>query len=150
MLILNELQVLSKGVDSFPQHACATKGKLTRITCEYQYDHHHVFKEAFMFFYDVSPKQLNILQKHPKENWPVPPTQHGLTKHVPAVNPSCVGTHSFEIVHNPALFIRNFTKVHGLPQSAAKNGRAQNRPIFFYSFMELYTRLSTQSMWKHA
>ena len=123
MLILGKLQVLSKGADSLPQHARATKGKRTRITCEYQYDHRHVCKEAFMFLHDVGPKQLKNLQKHLKENGPVP-RQHGLTGRVPAT------THPFEVVHDAALFIRNFAEVHGLPQPAARSGRAQNPPIF--------------------
>ena len=49
-------------------------------------------------------KQLKNLQKHLRENGPVP-REHGLTGRVPAT------TYPYEIVHDAVHFIRNYSGI---------------------------------------
>ena len=123
MLILGKLQAISRVTDSI-QHARQSKaGKRKRVTCEYCFDDRVVCKDGFLFLHDVGTKQLKNLQKHLKANGPVP-REHGLTGHVPAT------TYPFEVVNDAAHFIRNYAEVFGIPQPAARSGRANNPPIY--------------------
>ena len=66
---------------------------------------------------------LKSLQKHLRANGPVP-REHGLVGHMPAT------TYAFEVVSDAAHFIRNFAECYGIPQPAARSGRASNPPIY--------------------
>ena len=128
MLILGKLQAISRVSDS-TQHARQSKaGKRKRVTCEYCFDDRIVCKDGFLFLYDLGTKQLENLQQHLKANGPVP-REHGLTGHVPAT------TYPFKVVNDAAHFIRNYAEVYGIPQPAARSGRANNPPIYLPAYL---------------
>ena len=123
MLVLGKLQVLSRTTES-THHARQTKlGKRKRVTCDYHFDHRNVCRDGFVFLHDMGTKQLKNLQKHFRENGPVP-RQHGLTGHAP------VTTYPYEIISEAIHFIRNHSGIFGIPQPAARSGRADNPPIY--------------------
>ena len=122
MLLLGKLQVMSRVGDTI-QHAGRAKLGEHRVTCDYRFDHRHVCKDSFMFLHDIGTKQLKNLQKHLQDNGPVP-RQHGLTGHAPAT------TYPYEITYDAVHFIRNYAEVFGIPQPAARSGRAVNPPIY--------------------
>ena len=127
MLILGKLPVITQSSDNI-KHANQTKtGKRQRHTCDYSFDHCCVCKDSFMFLHDIDTKQLKKqlknLQKHLQQHGPVP-HQHGLTGHVPAT------TYPYNVVSDAVHFIRNYAVINGIPQPAARSGRAQNPPIY--------------------
>ena len=123
MLILGKLQILSRGGSSV-QHANRVQpGKRKRVTCDYRFDYRSVCKDAFIFLHDMSTKQLNNLLKHLQNNGPIS-REHGLTGRMPAT------TYPFEVVSDGVHFIRNYAEVYGIPQPAARSGRAKNPPIY--------------------
>ena len=73
--------------------------------------------------HDIGTKQLKNLQKHLQNNGPIP-RQHGLMGRLPAT------TYPYDIVSESANFIRNYAEVYGIPQPAARSGRAKNPPIY--------------------
>ena len=52
------------------------------------------------------------------------PREHGLLGHVPAT------TYPFDVVSDAAQFIKNFAEINGIPQPAARSGRAKNPPVY--------------------
>ena len=123
MLILGKLHAITKSSDSV-QHARQSKPrKRKRVTCGYCFDDRLVCKDGFLFLHDLGTKQLKNLQKHLRANGPVP-REHGLVGHMPAT------TYPFEVVSDGAHFIRNFAECYGIPQPAARSGRASNPPIY--------------------
>ena len=123
MLILGKLQVLTRATDTI-QHARQSKlGKRQRITCDYSFDHRRVCRDAFLFLHNIGTKQLQNLRKHLQENGPVP-WQHGLVGRIPAT------TYRYEVVSDAVHFIRSYAEVFGIPQPAARSGRAKNPPIY--------------------
>ena len=63
------------------------------------------------------------LKSDKQDNGPVP-REHGLTGRMPAT------TYPYEIVNDGVYFIRNYAEVYGIPQPAARSGRAKNPPIY--------------------
>lgn len=123
MLILGKLQVLTRATDTI-QHARQSKlGKRQRVTCDYSFDHRRVCRDAFLFLHNIGTKQLQNLRKHLQENGPVP-WQHGLVGRIPAT------TYRYEVVSDAVHFIRSYAEVFGIPQPAARSGRAKNPPIY--------------------
>ena len=123
MLILGKLHVFSRTIDS-TEHARQVKlGKRKRVTCDYAFDHRHVCKSGFLLLHSIGTKQLKNLQKHLRENGPVP-REHGLTSRVP------VTTYPYEVVSDAVYFIRNHATIYGIPQPAARSGRAETPPIY--------------------
>lgn len=122
MFILGKLHAVIRTGST--EHARQKKaGKRKRATCEYSFDHRAVCKEGFLFLHDLGAKQLKNLQRHLKENGPVP-REHGVIGHVSAT------TYLFKVVSNAVHFIWLYAEVHGIPQPAARSGRAKNPPIY--------------------
>ena len=120
MLVLGKLQVLSRTTEA-THHARKTKlGKRKRVTCDYHFDHRNVCRDGFVFLHDMGTKQLKNLQKHFRENGPIP-RQQG---HAP------VTTYPYMIISGAIHFIRNHSGIFGIPQPAARSGRADNPPIY--------------------
>lgn len=108
MFILGKLHVLTRTVSTEHERQKKT-GKHKRATCEYSFNHHAVCKEGFLFLYDLGAKQFKTLQKHRKENGPVP-REHGLIGLIPAT------TYPFEVVSDAVHFIRlYYAEVQGIP-----------------------------------
>ena len=122
MLILGKMHVLSRAGES-TAHARKKGGKRQRITYNYAFDHRQVCKNAFIFLHDIGEKQLKNMVKHLKVNGLVPPV-HGNTGKLPST------TYPFEVVQDVLQFINNYADVHGLPQPAARHGRADTPPIY--------------------
>ena len=80
-------------------------------------------KDAFILLHDIGTKQLKNLQKHLRNNGPIA-REHGLIGRMPAT------TYPYSIVSEGARFIRNYAEVYGIPQPAARSGRAKNPPIY--------------------
>ena len=123
MLLLGKLQVISKAQDDTHHARQTTAGKRKRVTCEYAFDRRPVCRDGFLFLHNLGSKQLKNLQHHLKLNGPVP-REHGLLGHVPAT------TYPFDIVSDAAQFIKNFAEINGIPQPAARSGRAKNPPVY--------------------
>lgn len=86
-----------------------------------------------MFSYDIGTKQL---QAHFHNNGPIP-REHHLTGRMPAT------TYLYEIASD-GFFIRKYAEVYGIPQPAARSGRAKNPLIYLSASQNL--RLFIQSM----
>ena len=123
MLLLGKLQVISKAQDDTHHARQKTAGKRKRVTCEYAFDSRPVCRDGFLFLHNLGSKQLKNLQHHLKLNGPVP-REHGLLGHVPAT------TYPFDVVSDAAIFIKNFAEINGIPQPAARSGRAKNPPVY--------------------
>ena len=122
MLILGKLHLLSRAGES-TAHACKKGGKRQRITYNYAFDHRQVCKKAFIFLHDIGEKQLKNMSRHLKINGLVP-FVHGNSGKLPST------TYPFEVVQDVVHFINNPAEVHGLPQPAARSGRADTPPIY--------------------
>ena len=122
MLMLGKLHVLSRAGES-TTHARRKGPKRQRVTYSYAFDHRQVCKQAFIFLHDIGEKQLKNFTKHLKVNGPVP-IIHGNTGKMPST------TYPFEVVRDAVQFINNHAEVHGLPQPAARSGRAETPPIY--------------------
>ena len=118
MLVLRKLHVLSRATDS-TDHVRLGK----RVTCNYFFDHRPVCKASFLLLHDMGAKQLKNLQKHLRECGPVP-REHGLTGRAPATK------YPYETVMDAVSFIRHHAIVFGIPQPAARSGRANSPPIY--------------------
>lgn len=122
--LLGKLQVLGKGSDASVSHSRKTSSsKRQRITYQYAYDHRVVCKPAFCFLHCIGEKVLKNLQKHLKENG-ITPREHGNVGRQPR------NAFSFETVQKIVDFITNYATVFGLPQPAARRGRAAAAPIY--------------------
>lgn len=122
--LLGKLQVLGKGSDDSVSHARKTaSSKRQRVTYQYAYDHRVVCKEGFLYLHSIGEKVLKNLQKHLKENG-VTQREHGNKGRLPP------NAFSFETVQNIVDFIVNYATVFGLPQPAARRGRAGKAPIY--------------------
>lgn len=123
LILLGKLQVLTRASDTI-QHARKQKpGKRQRVTCDYKFDHRHVCRDGFLFLHDICTKHLKNLRKHLLDNGPVP-RQHGLVGHTPQ------NTYPYEVTYDAVHFIRNYAELFGIPQPAARRGRADNPPIY--------------------
>ena len=123
MLILGKLHVLSRNESSVHHANRVHPGKRKRVTCDYHFDYRSVCKDAFILLHDIGTKQLKNLQKHLRNNGPIA-REHGLIGCMPAT------TYPYSIVSEGARFIRNYAEVYGIPQPAARSGRAKNPPIY--------------------
>ena len=122
--LLGKLQVLGKGGDVPISHSRqASSSKRQRVTYQYAYDHRTICKAAFCFLHCIGEKVLKNLQKHLKDNGIVP-REHGNRGHLPS------NAFSFETVRNIIDFIVNYATVFGLPQPAARRGRASVAPVY--------------------
>jgi hypothetical protein len=127
MFILGKLHVMSRAGE-LTSHARKKGDKRQRVTFSYAFDHRQVCKQAFMFLHDLGEKQLKNIAKHLKSNGIVPPV-HGNTGKVPST------TYPFEVVRDVVQFISNHAEVHGLPQPAARRGRADTPPIYLTKYL---------------
>lgn len=123
LLILGKLQVLSRPNDTIKHARQAKPGKRQRVTCDYRFDHRQVCKDGFLFLHDIGTKHLKNLQKHLRENGPIP-REHGLAGRAPAT------MYPYEVTYDAVRFIRNYAEIYGIPQPAARRGRADNPPIY--------------------
>ena len=122
--LLGKLQVLGKGSDASISHArSTTSGKRQRITYQYAYDHRVVCKEGFLYLHCIGERVLKNLQKHLKENG-ITQREHGNKGRLPP------NAFSFESVQNIVDFIVNYATTFGLPQPAARRGRAGEAPVY--------------------
>ena len=118
--LLGKLQVLGKGTDASVSHARQTLStKRRRVTYQYAYDHRIVCKGAFCFLHCIGEKILKNLRKHLVDNG-VTPREHGNKGRLPP------NAFSFDTVD----FVTNYARVFGLPQPAARRGRASTAPIY--------------------
>lgn len=123
LILLGKLQVLTRASDTI-QHARKQKpGKRQRVTCDYKFDHRHVCRDGFLFLHDIGTKHLKNLRKHLLDNGPVP-RQHGLVGRTPQ------NTYPYEVTYDAVHFIRNYAELFGIPQPAARRGRADNPQIY--------------------
>ena len=122
--LLGKLQILSRGAEASVSHSRQTSStKRQRVTYQYAYDHRVVCKAAFCFIHCIGEKVLKNLSKHLKDNGVVP-REHGNKRRLP------LNSFSFETVQNMVEFIRNYATVFGLPQPAARRGRASTAPVY--------------------
>ena len=106
------------------KHARQPKpGKRQRVTCDYRFDHCQVCKGGFLFLHDIGTKHLKNLQEHLRENGPIP-REHGLAGRAPAT------MYPYEVTYDAVCFTHNYAEIYGIPQPAARRGRADNPPIY--------------------
>ena len=137
MLLLGKLQVCAAATDVVHHARKAFKAKRRRITYQYAFDSRSVCKSAFCFLHCTGVKTLKNLQHHLKENG-VAPRTHGNCGRLPP------NDFSFQTVNHIISFISNYAVVHGLPQPAAKCGRADSAPTYLPA-AEGYNILFTRS-----
>ena len=93
------------------------------MTYQYTYDHRVLCKEAFCFLHCIGEKILKNLQKHLKDNG-ITEREHGNKGRLPP------NAFTFETVRYIVDFILNYARVFGLPQPAARRGRASAAPVY--------------------
>ena len=127
LLILGKLQALTRPSDTIKHARQAKPGKFQRVTCDYMFDHHQYCKYGFLFLIltRYRYKTSKNLQKHFRENGPIP-WEHGLAGRAPAT------MYPYEVTYDAVRFIRNYAEVYGIPQPAARWGRADNLPIYLH------------------
>jgi hypothetical protein len=86
-----------------------------------------VCQHSFCFIHDIGNFTLRALRNHVSLTGPCP-REHG-SKGRKAHN-----AYSFDVISGAVQFIRHYSLVHGLPQPAAKRGRANQAPTYLPAF----------------